>query len=115
MEWQNATLLEGSVESAVRSLKEQVGGDLHVVGSTQPVKTLLEHNLVDAFRLMIDPLVLGGGKRFLLDDGVQRPMHLRDSTVTSSDPCDLRRADGLRPGLARSGVPTRSAVRMGDS
>ena len=84
MEWQNATLLEGSVESAVRSLKEQVGGDLHVVGSTQPVKTLLEHNLVDAFRLMIDPLVLGGGKRFLLDDGVQRPMHLRDSTVTST-------------------------------
>ncbi len=84
LEWQNATLLEGSVESAVRSLKEQVGGDLHVVGSTQLVKTLLEHNLVDAFRLMIDPLVLGGGKRFLLDDGVQRPMHLRDSTVTST-------------------------------
>ena len=33
---------------------------------------------------MIDPLVLGGGKRFLLDDGVKRPMHLRDSTVTST-------------------------------
>jgi dihydrofolate reductase len=82
--WQNATLLEGRVESAVRSLKAEAGGDLHVVGSTQLVKTLLEHNLVDVFRLMIDPLVLGGGKRFLPDDGVKRPMHLRDSTVTST-------------------------------
>jgi dihydrofolate reductase len=84
LDWQNATLLEGRVESAVRSLKAEAGGDLHVVGSTQLVKTLLEHNLVDVFRLMIDPLVLGGGKRFLPDDGVKRPMHLRDSTVTST-------------------------------
>jgi dihydrofolate reductase len=84
LDWQNATLLEGRVESAVRSLKAEAGGDLHVVGSTQLVKTLLEHNLVDVFRLMIDPLVLGGGKRFLPDDGVKRPMHLRDNTVTST-------------------------------
>ena len=84
LDWQNATLLEGNVETAVRSLKEEGGGDLQVVGSTQLVKTLLEHDLVDAFRLMIDPLVLGGGKRFLLDDGVKRPLQLRDSTITSS-------------------------------
>jgi dihydrofolate reductase len=84
LEWDNATLLEGSVEDAVRSLKEADGGDLQVIGSTQLVKTLLEHDLVDGFHLMIDPLVLGGGKRFLADDGVKRPMQLVDSTVTST-------------------------------
>jgi len=51
--------MEGSVEDAVRSLKEAAGDDLQVISSTQLVKTLLEH-LVDGFHLMIDPLVLGG-------------------------------------------------------
>jgi len=84
LEWDNAALMEGSVEDAVRSLKEGDGGDLQVIGSTQLVKTLLEHDLVDGFHLMIDPVVLGGGKRFLADDGVKRPMQLVDSTLTST-------------------------------
>jgi dihydrofolate reductase len=84
LEWDNATLMEGSVEDAVRSLKGADGDDLQVIGSTQLVKTLLEHDLVDGFHLMIDPLVLGGGKRFLVDDGMKRPMQLVDSKVTST-------------------------------
>jgi len=84
LEWDNAALMEGSVADAVRSLKAADGGDLQVIGSTQLVKTLLEHDLVDGFHLMIDPVVLGGGKRFLPDDGMKRPMQLVDSTVTST-------------------------------
>jgi dihydrofolate reductase len=84
LEWENASLLPADVDAAVRSLKEEDGGDLHVIGSTQLVKTLLEHDLVDGFRLMIDPLVLGGGKRVFSDDGVKRPMRLLDSTVTTT-------------------------------
>jgi dihydrofolate reductase len=84
LEWENASLLPADVDAAVRSLKEEDGGDLHVIGSTQLVKTLLEHDLVDGFRLMIDPLVLGGGKRVFSDDGVKRPMQLLDSTVTTT-------------------------------
>jgi dihydrofolate reductase len=84
LEWDKATLLEGSAADAIRSLKEGDSGDLQVIGSTQLVRTLLEHDLVDGFHLMIDPVVLGGGKRFLLDDGVKRPMQLVDSTVTST-------------------------------
>ena len=83
LEWEHAEVLHTELDRAVRSLKQQDGGDLHVIGSTQLVKTLLEHDLVDGFRLMIDPLVLGGGKRFLSDDGVKRPMRLLDSTVTT--------------------------------
>lgn len=84
LEWDNATLLEGSVEDAVRSLKEPDGDDLQVIGSTQLVKTLLDQDLVDGFHLIIDPLVLSGGKRFLADDGRKRPMRLVDSTVNST-------------------------------
>jgi dihydrofolate reductase len=84
LEWENASLLPADVDAAVRSLKEEDGGDLHVIGSTQLVKTLLEHDLVDGFRLMIDPLVLGGGKRVFAEDGIKRPMQLLDSTVTTT-------------------------------
>jgi dihydrofolate reductase len=53
--WQNSTLLQGDVAKAVHALKED-GGDLHVIGSSQLVQTLLAHDLVDEFRVMIDPL-----------------------------------------------------------
>ena len=84
LEWQNSTLLQGDIAAAVASLKQEDGGDLHVIGSTELVKTLLRHDLVDEFRLMIDPVILGGGKRFFEDDGAIRPLRLADSQVTST-------------------------------
>jgi dihydrofolate reductase len=48
------------------------------------VQTLLAHDLVDEFRVMIDPLVLGGGKRIFADDGARRPLRLLDSEVTTT-------------------------------
>ena len=66
------------------ALKQEDGGDLHVIGSTELVRTLIEHDLVDEFRLMIDPIVLGGGKRIFHDDGVLRPLRLVDGQVTGT-------------------------------
>jgi dihydrofolate reductase len=68
----------------VEALKQDDGGDLHVIGSTELVRTLIEHGLVDEFRLMIDPVVLGGGKRIFRDDGLLRPLRLVDGQVTST-------------------------------
>ena len=84
LEWQNSTVLEGDLAEAVAALKQEDGGDLHVIGSTELVQTLLEHDLVDEFRLMIDPLVVGGGKRLFRDDGALRSMRLVDSEVTTT-------------------------------
>lgn len=84
LEWQNSTLLAGDVAEAIPALKDEDGGDLHVIGSTELVKTLIAHDLVDEFRLMIDPLVLGGGKRIFFDDGAMRPLRLVNGEVTST-------------------------------
>jgi dihydrofolate reductase len=73
-----------SVAEAVAALKQEDGADLHVIGSTQLVQTLIEHDLVDEFRLMIDPVVVGGGKRIFGDDGVLRPLQLVDGQVTTT-------------------------------
>ena len=77
-------MLEGQLAPAVRALKQDDAGDLHVIGSTELVRTLTEHDLVDELRLMIDPVVLGGGKRIFRDDGLLRQLRLVDSQVTGT-------------------------------
>jgi len=84
LEWQNSTVLQGDVAEAVRALKEAEGADVHVIGSTQLVQTLIEHDLVDEYRVMIDPVCLGGGKRIFPDDGALRPLRLVSGEVTTT-------------------------------
>jgi dihydrofolate reductase len=84
LEWEHATLLTGDVAEAVAALKREDGKALNVIGSTQLVHTLIEHDLVDEFRVMIDPLAVGGGKRLFADDGVARPLRLVESQVTTT-------------------------------
>jgi dihydrofolate reductase len=84
LEWQNSTVLEGDLAGAVTALKEARGGDLHVIGSTELVRTLLEEGLVDELRLMVDPLALGGGKGIFPEDGSLRPFRLVESQATST-------------------------------
>jgi dihydrofolate reductase len=84
LEWKNSFLLKGDVAEAVTKLKQEEGKYLLAIGSTRLVQTLVERDLVDEFRLMIDPLVVGGGKRLLAEDGALRKMALLDSQVTSS-------------------------------
>ena len=83
-EWQNSSVLQGEVADAVTALKQEDGGDLHVIGSPELVQTLIQHGLVDELRLMIDPVVLGGGKRIWRDDGMLRPLRLVESETTPS-------------------------------
>jgi dihydrofolate reductase len=82
--WQNSTLLRGDIVEAVAALKQETGGYLLVIGSTKLVQTLLEHGLVDELRLIIDPVIVGGGKRLFRDDGALRQLRLADSRVTST-------------------------------
>lgn len=71
-----STVLRGDVAKAVAALKEKKGGDLLVIGSAELVKTLADHDLVDEYRMMIDPLVVGGGKRLFAEDGALNELEL---------------------------------------
>ena len=84
LKWQNSTLLKGDVAEAVAALRRKGGDDLHVLGSTQLVHTLIEHDLVDELRVMVDPVVLGGGKRIFPSNGELWPLHLVNSQVTTT-------------------------------
>ena len=69
-EWNNSTILSGDIVGEISRLKHQPGGDLLVAGSAQLVHTLAEHRLVDEYRLMIYPILLGSGKR-LFPNGIE--------------------------------------------
>jgi dihydrofolate reductase len=84
LEWQNSTVLQGDVAEAVAALKQGDGADVHVIGSAELVRTLIEQGLVDELRLMIDPVTLGGGKRIFRDDGLLRPLRLVHGEVTTT-------------------------------
>ncbi|HLM63305.1 MAG TPA: dihydrofolate reductase family protein [Acidimicrobiales bacterium] len=83
LDWANSTLLPpDDVIGAVRQLRERDGSGIQVMGSAALASQLINNDLVDEYRLMIEPIVLGGGKRLFPDDGRARTLRL-DSTSTS--------------------------------
>jgi len=82
LEW-NSTLLEGDVVEAVAKLKEQPGENILIYGSSALVNTLLAHKLIDEYRFMIYPLVLGTGKRFFKDGGDKTALTLKRAETAS--------------------------------
>jgi dihydrofolate reductase len=82
--WQNSKLLHGDIAKAVTELKQGDGGEVHVLGSSRLVEALIQHDLVDELRVMMDPVVLGGGKRIFGTDGALRPLRLVSSEVTTT-------------------------------
>jgi dihydrofolate reductase len=81
-EW-NATVLTGEVPEAVAKLKEQPDQNLLLYGSSGLLNTLLEHDLIDQYRLMIYPVVLGQGKRLFEEASGEKPLRLVDVSTTS--------------------------------
>ena len=82
--WNNTTRIPGEEAVArITKLRESDGGDLLIMGSPTLVRTLLQEDLVDELRVMIEPVTLGGGKTIFPEDGEMRTLELA-STVTSS-------------------------------
>lgn len=76
--------LSGDTAEQVAKLKRQPGPDLNVWGSSHLLQTLMKHDLVDVFWLMIYPVTLGGGKRLFADGTLPAAFKVTESTVTSS-------------------------------
>lgn len=84
LEWQNSVLIEGDVAEGVAALKQQDGPELQVHGSGNLIQTLLRHGLVDEFRLMVFPLVLGSGRRRFAEGSLPAGLRLIDGKLSGS-------------------------------
>lgn len=85
LEWQNSHLLTGDVAEAVAELKRQPGQDILLAGSGQLLRTLMQHTLVDEYRLMLHPIVVGSGKRLFSNESDQTAkLRLVESRPTST-------------------------------
>ncbi len=82
MTWNTTLLPADDALGAVRELRERDGGTLQVMGSASFATQLAEQGLVDEYRLMIEPVLLGGGKRVFPERGDKRPLELVSSTPT---------------------------------
>jgi dihydrofolate reductase len=83
-EWQPSVFLNGDIAEKVARLKQERGPDLHVWGSGDLLQTLIKHDLVDVFWLMIYPITLGSGKRLFADGTISAAFKLTESIVGST-------------------------------
>jgi dihydrofolate reductase len=74
--WNNSTILSGDPVGEITALKQRLDGDLLVAGSVQLVHLLTAHDLVDEYRLMVFPVLLGSGKRLFADADTDAPTRL---------------------------------------
>jgi dihydrofolate reductase len=83
--WSNSTLLSAEdAIGAVRELRARDGGAVQMWGSASLAAQLVEHDLVDEYRLMIEPILLGGGKRIFPADGRTRRLELVSATTAKT-------------------------------
>ena len=82
-QWQPSVFLNGDGADKVAKIKQQQGPDLHVWGSGDLLQTLIKHDLVDVFWLMIYPITLGSGKRLFADGTIPAAFKVTESTTTS--------------------------------
>jgi dihydrofolate reductase len=81
--WNNSSLLRGDVAGEVAKLKRQPGNELQVHGSAALVRTLMKHDLIDEYRLVIHPVVLGNGHRLFADGTTPAALELIGTKTTS--------------------------------
>ena len=81
--WENSTLIQGDVPAEIAKLKEEDGKDIQVIGSGELVQTLIQHDLIDEYSLIIHPLILGKGKRLFRDGTAQARLRLAASKTTT--------------------------------
>ncbi len=82
--WNNSRLIKENVAEEIARLKQEPGRDILVSGSGELVQTLMQHNLVDEYQLMVHPVVLGGGKRLFRDGTNKQTLKLINTRSFSS-------------------------------
>ncbi|HEY7488987.1 MAG TPA: dihydrofolate reductase family protein [Streptosporangiaceae bacterium] len=90
VEWKNSTLIKGNVFEEIRKLKEQPGGDIGTTGSVTLIRSLLAEGLIDEIKLLVHPIVVGGGRLRLFDpDSPTVPLKLVESQTFTTGVLNL--------------------------
>jgi dihydrofolate reductase len=112
VEWNNSTLITGDVAEYVATLKNQDGPEIQIHGSPGLIQTLLEHDLIDEFRLWIFPVVIGSGKRFFGDGTIPAGLKLVDSKVSKTGVTinTYQRAGDVKSGSFEFDEPTEAEL-----
>lgn len=84
VEWNNSSLIKGDLAEEIAKLKQQPGRDIVVFGSCGLVQSLTKLDLVDEYRLMVFPIVLGSGKRLFEEGLEQKTLKLTDTKTFDS-------------------------------
>jgi len=83
LDWNNSRLIKGNLPDEISKLKQQLGKNILVNGSATLVQTLMQHDLIDEYRLLVYPVVLGDGKR-LFKDGKNTKLRLAETKTFPS-------------------------------
>jgi dihydrofolate reductase len=112
VEWNNSTLITGDVAEYVAALKRQDGPEIQVHGSPGLIQTLLEHDLIDEYRMWIFPLVIGTGKRAFGDGAIPMGLKLAGSKVSKTGVTinTYERAGEINPGSFEFDEPTEAEL-----
>jgi dihydrofolate reductase len=112
LDWNNSTLITGDVADYVAALKTQDGPEIQVHGSPGLIQTLLQHDLIDEFRMWIFPVVIGTGKRFFGDGTIPAGLKLVDSRATKSGVTvnTYERAGDIKAGSFEFDEPTDAEI-----
>jgi dihydrofolate reductase len=120
-EWSNSTVIRGDVPAQIARLKEQTGPEIQVHGSGQLIQTLMKHDLVDEYRLLVFPVLLGSGKRLFADGTIPAGLRLVDTRTSTTGVivATYERAGELATGSFALEEPTEAEVerrrRLADS
>lgn len=82
--WANSTLLSGDASETVARLKREIDQDLLIMGSGVLIQSLMKHNLIDTYILLIHPLILGSGRRLFVDGGAAANLTLLETKTTQN-------------------------------
>ncbi len=85
LEWNNSTLIKENVAEEVSKLKQQPGQDVLIYGSADLVHTLMQHDLIDEYRIMVHPVVVGSGKRLFRDGSDTKVLRLVETRMLGPD------------------------------
>lgn len=84
-EWNNSTVIRGDVTGQIAELMAQTSGDVLVAGSCRLVQSLAESDLVDEYRIMVFPIILGSGRRLFAEGASMRTLQLMESKTVGPD------------------------------